>query len=44
MHEDAIATIGEVKRYGFVHTVGLRSLGVGDAEVYFLSRLIQRSE
>ena len=44
VHKDAIATVGEVERHGFVHAVGLRSLRVGDADVHLLSHLVQRGE
>ena len=44
MHEDAIATVREEEGYGFVLTVRLRPLRVGDGEVYLLPHLIQRGE
>ena len=44
MHEDAIATIREEKRHRLILTIALRSLRVGDGEMYLLSHLIQRSE
>ena len=40
MHEDAVATIREVERYGLILSVSLRSLRVGDAELNLLSYLV----
>ena len=44
VHEDAIAAVREVEGHGLVLSVGLRALGVGDAEVYLLPHLVQRGE
>ena len=40
VHKDAIASITEIERNWFVHTIRFRTLRVGDIEIHLLSHLI----
>ena len=44
MHEDAIAAVAEEERHRLIHSVGLRSLRVGNRQVYLLPHLVKFRE
>ena len=44
MHEDTIATIGEIERHRLILAVRLRTLRVGNHQLHFLSYLVQGTE
>ena len=44
VHEEAIATVGEIERHRFVHAIGLRSLWIDHGDIDLLSHLVERGE